>query len=419
MRRVAALFAAVVAASGLLVDANVAVAGAANAAIVVTTPTDVVDAGDGLLSLREAVDQANASAGGDTIELGGLTAFLDRCYDEEGPGSFDENGNVEGDLDATDAAGSLTIRDGVVEQRCDDRVLDGITSTVLALQGVTVTGGYAYRPGGAIAGAGTVVVEDSVVTDNESDAAGGGIAAQDVVVRRSSITDNVTTDLFGGGGGGGIRATGSVRIVDSIVSGNETLFAGHGGGVRAPTVIVRRSTITHNNTGSFQGSGGAVIGTRVVITDSTISDNRSPAGVGGIDSVGSVELRRSTIVRNEAPDVANLAVRGPFTSSASVLGEPHGRGVSCRLGGSVVSDGYNVVSVGGRCGLGAGVGDKIRQARLDLRPLGENGGPTPTHLPIGRRLSIVPASRCGATADQRGEARPQGTYCEAGAVEVP
>lgn len=387
--------------------------------LLVTTAADVVDAGDGVLSLREAVDLANADAGDDTIELGGLTVILDRCHDEEEPGPYDEDGNVDGDLDANDATGALVVRNGVMEQRCEHRVLDGNTASVLTVEGVTITGGYVFRPGGGIASAGLVVVEDSLVTGNESEAAGGGIDAPDVVVRRSSITDNVTTDILGGGGGAGIRATGSVRLVDSVVSGNTVVFAGHGGGVRAPSVTVRRSTITHNDTGYFQGSGAAVFGTRVVVTDSTISDNRSRHGVGGIDAMGAVDLVRSTVVRNEAPEVANLAARGSLRARASVIGEPHARGANCWIRGSVTSGGYNVVSVRGGCGLGAGVGDRIREPRLDLRPLGENGGPTPTHLPIGHRLSIVPPSRCGASIDQRGEPRPQGASCEAGAVEVP
>ena len=387
--------------------------------LLVTTSADVVDAGDGVLSLREAVDLANADLGDDTIELGGLTAVLDRCDDEEEPGPYDEDGNVDGDLDANDAAGSLTVRNGVVEQRCQHRILDGNTATVLTVQGVTITGGYVFRPGGGIASAGPVVVEDSLVTGNESEAAGGGIDAPDVVVRRSSITDNVTTDILGGGGGAGIRATRSVRLVDSVVSDNTVVFAGQGGGVRAPTVTVRRSTITHNDTGYHQGSGAAVFGTRVVVTDSTISDNRSPHGVGGIDAMGAVDLVRSTIVRNEAPEVANLAARGPLRARSSVIGEPHARGANCWIRGSVTSGGYNVVSVRGGCGLGAGAGDRIRQPRLDLRPLGENGGPTPTHLPLGHRLSIVPPSRCGTSIDQRGAPRPLGPWCEAGAVEVP
>ena len=39
------------------------------AAFTVTTSTDIVDANDGVLSLREAVVQANATAAADTIQF--------------------------------------------------------------------------------------------------------------------------------------------------------------------------------------------------------------------------------------------------------------------------------------------------------------------------------------------------------------
>ncbi|MGZ4716395.1 MAG: hypothetical protein ACXWCB_06800, partial [Acidimicrobiales bacterium] len=44
-------------------------ASAVNPTIAVTTTADVINGSDGVLSLREAVIEANADAGADTIEL--------------------------------------------------------------------------------------------------------------------------------------------------------------------------------------------------------------------------------------------------------------------------------------------------------------------------------------------------------------
>lgn len=404
-------------------------ADAAGPDILVTTPEDVVDPADGQLSLREAIDLANATAGDDVVDLGGRTAVLGVCDQDEG-GPYDEDANVHGDLDVNDGSGDLTIMNGVVEQRCEiQRVLDVNVATALELRDVTVTGGEMFRPGGGIASAGPLLLIDATVTGNDGEA-GGGVYGTVVVVRRSSITANHASGI--GFGGGGILATQEVRITDSVVTDNTVGWWGNGGGLRAPDVVLRRSTVSHNETTGRGASGGGVwAGRTALVVDSTISDNRStysfrfpddppePDMTGGLDARGSLDVSRSTIVRNESLGVANISVYGPFRAGASVIGERRGSGGSCRARGAVSSGGYNVVSVGGRCGLGAGTGDRVRQPRLDLRPLADNGGLGPTHLPIGRRLSIIPPGRCGAATDQRGEPRPQGASCEAGAVEVP
>jgi hypothetical protein len=62
---------------------------------------------------------------------------------------------------------------------------------------------------------------------------------------------------------------------------------------------------------------------------------------------------------------------------------------------------------------------------VTVAPLADNGGATPTRLPVAASPSIdlVPAASCTGldgsplTEDQRGEARPAGDACDAGAVE--
>ena len=87
---------------------SVAMAGPAaatvNPTIVVTTTADVIAAGDGLVSLREAVILANATVGDDTIQLAdGATYGLTIC----GPDANETDPTV-GDLNAT-GADTITI----------------------------------------------------------------------------------------------------------------------------------------------------------------------------------------------------------------------------------------------------------------------------------------------------------------------
>src|SRR5262245_50404510 len=102
----------------------------------VTTPADVVNANDGLLSLREAVLAANASVGvADTINLPAATYFLTLT-------GANEDAGASGDLDV---GGDLTIQGaGAATTRVDgnqaDRVFD-LRSGSLSLIGLTVGNG--------------------------------------------------------------------------------------------------------------------------------------------------------------------------------------------------------------------------------------------------------------------------------------
>lgn len=396
-----------------VVDPAATQASEAVAPIVVSTDADVVDPADGMVSLREAVDRANGRAGGDVIDLDGRTVALTLCAGGA------ENANRSGDLDHTDAGGALTLRHGAISGCGFDRVVDDRSPRGLVVRALTISGGEGGGRGGGVRSRGPVRVDRSQFLDNIANDTGGAIDAPSVEVRHSTFRGN---EGYGDAGGGAIHATGPVLLVASTLSDNTASYGVGGGAVVAGSVTVRRSTLWHNGSQDYDwsGHGGAIWSSGdVVLTDSTVSDNRMPVGGGGLYAGGDLTIVRSTVVRNQAPDGANLTVRGRLTVTASVIGEPHGGGGNCHRGGPTTSGGFNLVSVGGRCGLGAGPGDRTARAELGLWPLDDNGGPTVTHLPIGPSLSFIPTSRCGATRDQRGEPRPQGSYCEAGAVEVP
>jgi CSLREA domain-containing protein len=81
-------------------------AAVANPTIVVTTTADVVNASDGVLSLREAVALANAIPGFDLIQLAaGATYDLTIC------GADGATPDSTGDLIATDTAGLFVYGD--------------------------------------------------------------------------------------------------------------------------------------------------------------------------------------------------------------------------------------------------------------------------------------------------------------------
>ena len=139
------------------------------AQLAVTTPLDVVDADDGLLSLREAVIEANASPGLDTIHVPAGTYALTLA-------GVGEDAALTGDLDLTGrvsiqgAGAGATIIDGAGL----DRVFDAHESSSVSISHVTITGGDATGStgGGISSHQGTLTVSNCIFADNVANAGG-------------------------------------------------------------------------------------------------------------------------------------------------------------------------------------------------------------------------------------------------------
>ena len=111
-------------------------------AIINVTTTVDENNGTGSISLREAVIQANGSAGDDTIVLG-----ANQTYTLTRKG-FDEDKSATGDLDILSGGGKLTILASTVSGATAtingggiDRVFDVKSGANLTLQNLTVKGG--------------------------------------------------------------------------------------------------------------------------------------------------------------------------------------------------------------------------------------------------------------------------------------
>jgi hypothetical protein len=361
----------------------------------VTTTADTVDGGDGVVSLREAFDQSNASTGNeDRIHLQeGATYVLDRCV-----GGTDEDANVGGDLDHTRAlAPGVEIRGNgaTILQTCEDeRVIHFTTFTRLTLDDVTITGGDSNDVGGGLlVGANGLRLRQARIVGNAAAGPGGGafVGGGGSI---PEVVDSVISDNTAGDAGGGLFSNNQVGLIRSAVTGNSA--AGDGGGIWA------------NNT-------------FVSLTDSTVTDNLA-AETGGAISAPSIDLTRSTVVDNRSLAGGSLQASVEVVSTQSVIVPStvpfSGTACDTPAGGSF---GYTYAA-DGTCGVGGSTGDVVSAVPPNLAPLAMNGGPTPTRLPNAGSplIGAVPAGfeDCEAT-DQRGVGRPQGGACEIGAVEVP
>jgi CSLREA domain-containing protein len=245
------------------------------ATFLVTTTLDVVDANDGKLSLREAINAANASPGADTILVpaGVYHLALPGADDTNAAGDFD----VTGSTVFQGAGAGATVIDG---QRLD-RVFDvrgtDPSSISVTFQGLTVRNGLA------------------------DDGGGGGIRVgdADLTVQDCAITDNRTTGFGGGISNAALAATGNVTLVRSTVTRN---VAGQGGGVVVldtpadPQFVltVRDSTIEHN----LATAAGGIFAVKVNLTGSTVSGNQASVNNGGGIFTNTATLTNCTVSGN-------------------------------------------------------------------------------------------------------------------------
>jgi hypothetical protein len=281
-------------------------AGAVNPTITVTTFADVVDGGDGVLSLREAVSLADVTAGDDEIELSAGTYPLTIC---DGTRASEDDTNAHGDLDHfADDQLVVDAASGVVEvvQECEaasgERVFDLDTG---GFAGLTIRGGDTPSDGGGIRAEGSVETYRTTVEHNMAGGDGGGIWASGVGAFTSTVSFNTST---GDGGGVAVRSGGPGMWFRADRSSIHDNVAGRdGGGVAAESVYAGLTSFERNEAGR-DGGGLAVAGpldSQIAssIASDTFVDNTAGRDGGGLlvsaaESMGELEIRGNTAGRN-------------------------------------------------------------------------------------------------------------------------
>ena len=199
----------------------------------------------------------------------------------------------------------------------------------------------------------------------------------------------------------------------------------------ASAVTVSISGLTIED-GNAEGGGGIFNNGTLTVTNSTLSNNtanNAGVGGGGIYNDGTLTVANSTLSNNSAGfDGGGIyIVTGGISVAATIVTDSAGR--DCFDGGyeggsSITDAGYNLDS-DGTCGF-SGANHSQSGVDPDLGALQANGGPTETQAPgtgspvlnqiplgtLGNGIALCPG------ADQRGTARPQGTECDIGAVEL-
>jgi CSLREA domain-containing protein len=305
----------------------------------------------------------------------------------------------------------------------------GIYANTARLTNSTVSGNHADAVGGGVF-APTATLTNSTVSGNDSNTGGG-------IYGTGTLTGSTVSGNKASGRGGGIYGAGS--LTDSTIRGNEAGLEGGGIDTESGSLTVSHSTVADND--SINNGGGIFFtspGTLNVI-DSTLSGNESAAWGGALSTdEGTTNLQSATINRNVADsDLAGFAGSGGgldrFGTAAvrirnTILAGNIDRSASPKnpdwnCNGGVVSQGYNLLSSTAGCTVAPASGDQT--AAPALAPLADNGGKTLTKALLSSSPAIntgnpaMPGSGGNAcpSTDQRGVPRSLGGRCDKGAYE--
>ena len=238
---------------------------AENCPLIVTTTDDVV-ADDGKISLREAIDTANAQRGADVITF-----------------------NIPASESGCTAANACTIRLATELPPINELLtIDGAPNN----GHITVDGNHSVRAGFVVASTVTFNVQNLTMANGKASDCGffAGSCGGAMVVNASTVN------------------AANITVMDNTASEGGGIFVFYFGMSIGGRLNVTNSTFFGNN--ATQGGGIYSRGSLLVI-NSTFSGNSATAGVGGIVAGGvgqGAMLKNSIVANNNGGDCANPLV---------------------------------------------------------------------------------------------------------------
>jgi predicted outer membrane repeat protein len=312
------------------------------------------DSGKG--SLRQAILDANASTGADTItfNISGtilLSSTLPAISDAagltiDGTGrSITLSGNNALRVLSVNSGAGLALRNlSVTGGNVSGFNSEGggiYSSGTLEVSNCTFSGNHAgvFANGGAISNHGTLSVTDSTLSGNTAieNGRGGGIYN----VSTLSVTGSTFSGNSGQLGGGISSSGGTVTVTDSAFSGNSGsgTDGGEGGGIYGGGTLTIIDTNFTDNTAILEGGAIASHGA-LSVTNSTFSGNRTTSfsggsSGGGIINYGTLDVTNGTFTDNTAFDEGG----GIFNYGTLTLTNSSFSGDSADNGGAISNHG--------------------------------------------------------------------------------
>ena len=337
---------------------------------------------------------------------------------------------------------TITLADGAFTSAVDDIAIVGPADRTLTFDGNHHDRVITHNGGGVVK-LDHLNISNGYIVGGKY--AGGGVfSSGSIVLAGSKVSQNTiggprgNTQAFGGGG---LYALRDVTLDQSVVSGNESHGRAAGIFSTAGDVTIRNSTISDNHS-DLEGGGVFAPGCFGVCTagaytttieNSTISGNTSGTNGGGVHTTYSnLVVRNSTITANAALDAAagggGIFVRNvvngvqlapAITITSSIVAGNTSASAYADIGspaGIVVEGGHDIIQ-----SMSGGPPVGTLAVNPGLLPLGDYGGPTPTHALAAGSPAIDQGSNPGHLIhDQRGAGYPRvfGAGVDIGAFEL-
>ena len=230
-----------------------------------------------------------------------------------------------------------------------------------------------------------------------------------------SFSGLTMTNGASSGNGGAILSDGgaTVNVINCTLTGNYGLRGGGISNQGTSTLNVTGCTVSNNNSTRGGGITNQDAGT-VNVTNSTIYGNNGADG-GGIrkSDVGTVNVSGCTITQNIGHGLFNATPNGSFNVKSSIVSLNFAGQLNAEVFGNFSSLGFNLITItDGSTGFTqptdkVGTHDLPILAGLDPNGLQDNGGPTQTVALLAGSLAIDAGTSEGLTGDlttdQRGE----------------
>ena len=339
-----------------------------DASFIVTTLDDTINAGDGKVSLREAIQSANidpdvnpitfdatlfADDGAQTMTLAGGEFAITTAMTITGPGTN------ELIIDAGNNSRVFNVGD------TDADIAKALKVSISKLQ---LTKGKA---------------DDGAAANGPGDNGGAIFNAEDLTLSEVKVDASNATNL-----GGAVYSNAILNVVRSTLSGNKAAAGGAIGDAAAATTTVTDSTLSGNEATATTGGGVVSVGTLTAV-NSTIANNMAKTDGGGIHSSATTKLTNVTVAGNSAA-IAGGGLRiaaGAFTMDNSiVMANLVGTSPNDIIGTVATGSANNVVGSGNSGGLADGTASNklvadfktVLENNGTVVTLKNNGGPTET-----------------------------------------
>ncbi|HVU65432.1 MAG TPA: choice-of-anchor Q domain-containing protein, partial [Phycisphaerales bacterium] len=385
------------------------------------TVTNLGDSGAG--SLRQAIIQANANPGADTIVFSLASppnpAFV----------YLQTTLTITDDVTITGPVSTQVVLQPDPFSGPPQITLMTITSTpTVHISGLSFTGGHGVNGGAISAVGGSLTIDSCSIYLNNADNAGGGVSMMgagnaSLTITNSSIFANNAMNI--GGGVSVTRFTGSatVNVSGSTFSRNTTTGTGVGhfggglyvaGGSGPHTVTINTSTINDNSL-AFDGKGGGVyvdaVGGSLSMTNSTLSGNIAEMGGGLGYQNATLTILACTITSNNSTTagdgvIHDASMMGMSVKNTILSGNISGGTFRDLADTQTATGNNNLVGVGGPFTNGV-AGNIVGVTDPRLTPINTNGGLTMTFSLKPDSPALDTGSNADSPAtDQRGQPRP-------------